>query len=206
MSLMQEIRAVSTNLDTTNLLRFLIEEKFPGKLVVTASLKAASIVVLKLVADVDPATPIIFCHPNDVFPESVEFREQIVTQLGLQNISTSLGHETDVRPGDHDHCEKMWAYYRNQPGRSFEIVHLNDTLAPYDCWISAVYHMQRPASVQQRIDIEGRIIRVDLLNRWTKDDVRQFMRKHNLPYHKLATRRFAYPQEENTSEPPFYGF
>lgn len=79
-------------------------------------------------------------------------------------------------------------------------------VAPFDCWISAVYHMQRPKSVHQRIDIEGRMIRVDLLDRWTKDDVRQFMRKHNLPYHKLAARKFEYSQEKNTSEPPFYGF
>ena len=44
--------------------RLPIEEKFAGKTLVTASLKAPSVVVLKLVADIDPATPVVFIYPR----------------------------------------------------------------------------------------------------------------------------------------------
>lgn len=197
MTPMQEIRSVSVGLDTPELLRYLVKERFAGKTVVTASLMASSIVVLKMISEIDPATPIIFCHRPPVFEESAEYRAKIVEILGLRNFSINAGHETEVRAGDNDHCERMWVHCRNMPGRSFELLHLNDCLAPYDCWINAVYHVARPSFVRNRVDVDGRLIKVDPLIRWTKDDVRNFMRAHNLPYHRMAMRTYKYGETDN---------
>lgn len=206
MSLVQEIRSVSPALSTPDLLRFLIKDRFPGKTVVTASLRSPSIVVLKMVADIDPACPVVFCHPGHVFPESLTYRERIVKQLGLTNVTTSSGHEVEVVPGDHDHCERMWSESQGGGLRVFEVVHLNETLAPYDCWISAVYHVPRPAEVRQRVDVLGRLIGVDPLLRWTKDDVRAFMREHGLPFHPRAVRPKPAPPAELQPLPPSYNY
>ncbi len=206
MSLLQEIRSVSPGLTTPELLRFLIQDRFPGKTVVTVSLRAPSIVVLKMVADVDPACPVVFCHPGYLFPESLAYRERIVQQLGLTNVSASSGREVEVVPGDQDHCERMWAEVRDGVGRIFEIVHLNETLAPYDCWISAVYHVPRPPEIRKRVDVYGRLIGVDPLVHWTKDDVRAFMRAHKLPFHPRAVRPKPARQTEQQPLPPSYNY
>jgi phosphoadenosine phosphosulfate reductase len=206
MTLLQEIRSVSVDLDTPQLLRYLVKERFPGRTVVTASLMAPSIVVLKMISEIEPATPIVFCQRPPIFEESAEYRAKVMELLGLRNFSINDGHETKVSPGDTDHCERMWLHYRDMPGRSFQLLHLNDCLAPYSCWISAVYHMSRPDFVQNRVDVEGRLIKVDPLIRWTKDDVREFMRAHNLPYHKLALRKYNYEENKEGVTYPFYHF
>ena len=206
MSVYQDIRSVSPDLSTPDLLRFLIEEKFAEETLVTASLKAPSVVVLKLVADIDPATPVVFCVRGFEFPESGAYRKRIVERLGLVNVSQSKGGEVEVLPGDHDHCERMWAESRDGLGRSFEIVHLNQTLAPYSCWISAVYHMSNPPDITHRVDVEGRLIRVDPLIRWTKDDVRAFMREHKLPFHPRAVRDKPAAPREKPSPLPSYNY
>ena len=206
MSVFQEIRSISKDLSTPELLRVLIKEKFPGKTVVTASLRARSIVVLKLVADIDPAVPVVFCRPGNLFPESRDFRARIVAQLGLTTISESRGGEAAVRHGDDDHYENMWAEYLTGHGRVHEIVHLNDTLAPFDCWISAVYHFSRQPQAHHRVDVEGRLIRVDPLIRWSQDDVRSFMRKHGLPFHPRAAGRRPAPTQRDGACPPTYHF
>ncbi len=206
MSVFQEIRSISKDLSTPELLRVLIKEKFPGKTVVTASLRARSIVVLKLVADIDPAVPVVFCRPGNLFPESRDFRARIVEQLGLTTISESRGGEAAVRHGDDDHYENMWAEYLTGHGRVHEIVHLNDTLAPFDCWISAVYHFSRQPQAHHRVDVEGRLIRVDPLIRWSQDDVRGFMRKHGLPLHPRAAGRRPAPTHKDGACPPTYHF
>lgn len=202
----QDIRSVSHELSTPDLLRYLIEERFAGQTVVTASLKAPSVVVLKLVAEIDPATPVVFCVRGFQFPESGEYRKRIVELLGLENVSQATGGEVDALPGDSDHCEHMWAETQNGLARSYEIVHLNQTLAPYSCWISAVYHVPSPAHVTQRVDVESRLIRVDPLLRWTKDDVRAFMRQHKLPFHPRSIRRK--PPQPSGKEPvvPSYNY
>lgn len=198
MSIFQEIRSISPDLSTPDLLRFLIKDKFAGKTLVTASLKAPSVAVLKMVADIDPATPVVFCVPGYELPESSVYRKRIVELLGLESVSQSKGGEVEVLPGDHDHCERMWVESRDSLGRNFEIVHLNQTLAPHSCWISAVYHVANPPNVTHRVDVEGRLIRVDPLIRWSKDEVRAFMREHKLPFHPRAVRR----EPEAPTEPP----
>ena len=206
MSVFQDIRSVSPDLSTPDLLRFLIEERFAGKTLVTASLKAPSVVVLKLVADIDPATPVVFCVRGFEFPESGVYRKRIVELLGLENVSQTKGGEVEVLPGDYDHCERMWVESRDGLGRSYEIVHLNQTLAPYSCWISAVYHVPSPPRVTHRVDVESRLIRVDPLIRWTKDDVRAFMREHELPFHPRAVRRKPAAPLEKQPLPPSYNY
>jgi phosphoadenosine phosphosulfate reductase len=205
MSVYREIRSISPDLSTPDLLRYLIVERFPRKTVVTASLKAPSIVVLKLVADIDPATPVVFCGRGFQLPESDVYRKRIVELLGLETVSQTRGGEVDVLPGDCDHFERMWAETEDGLGRSYEIVHLNQTLAPYDCWISAVYHMPRPSQQTHRVDVESRLIRVNPLVRWSKDDVRAFMREHRLPFHPRAVRRKAeQPPEEHPVIPSYH--
>ncbi|MEM7221780.1 MAG: phosphoadenosine phosphosulfate reductase family protein [Pseudomonadota bacterium] len=206
MTVFEDISAISPELTTEELLRYLIKERFPGKTVVTASLKARSVVVLKLVADIDPTTPVVFCTRGFRFPESAVHRQRVVEQLGLTNVSQSEGSELEVRPGDHDHCESMWAESEVGTGRSYEIVHLNDTLAPYECWISAVYHVPSPPEERRRVDIEGRLVRVNPMVRWSKDEVRTYMRDHKLPYHPRALRQKPAAPAADEAPPPAYHF
>lgn len=203
-----QIQSVSKHMGVPELLRYLIKERSPGKTVVTASLRAPSIVVLKMVSDIDPSTPIIFCQRPPVFVESLGFRTEIAEKLGLTNVLMTEGHETRITPGDRDHCERMWVHYLDMPGRSFEILHLNDCLAPYSCWISAVYHMHEPnpAASLNRVDVDGRLLKINPLLRWTKDDVREFMSTHKLPFHKLAARKFSYDESNSGEVYPTYHF
>ena len=188
MPLLDDLKAASHELETPEFLRYLIKDRFPGKVVVTASLRSTSIVVLKMVSDVDPATPVVFCRRGTPFPESLEHHEKIVARLALTNVSISAGHESETRKGDHEHCEEMWVEHERGPGRSFEIAHLNETLLPFDCWVSAVYHVKHPDAERHKADKEGRLYRIDLLAGWTRNNVREFMREHDLPYHKRAYR------------------
>ena len=171
----------------------------------TASLMASSIVVLKMVSEIDPATPIIFCRRPPFFDESTEYRVRIAELLGLQNVSTSEGREAEIRDGDMDHCEYMWIQHR-VPGRTFEILHLNDSLAPYSCWISAVYHDSRPDRVRSLIAGEGRLTRVDPLIHWSKDDVRNFMSARKLPYHEMAKKKYADREAKDREASPSYHY
>lgn len=193
MSVFQDIRSVSASLSTPDLLRYLIADKFPGKTLVTASLKAPSVAVLKMVADIDPATPVVFCVRGFQFPESATYRKRIVELLGLTKVSLSSGGEAEVLAGDLDHSERMWVETENLLGSSYEIVHLNRSLAPYECWISAVYHVPEQTAAKHRVEVESRLIRVNPLIRWRKHDIRAFMRENGLPFHPRALRRAPEP-------------
>jgi len=197
MSRFTDIQHETAGMPAPALLRYLIKERFPGKTLVTASLRAKGIVVLSMVAEIDPATPVVFCRPGHLFDESLKYRHLIVERLGLTNVSESTGREAQIKECDKDHCEHMWSENETMPGRTFMVVHLNDTLAPYECWISAVYHMARGEDVKEKVDVDGRLVRVDPLIGWTEKDVHDYMVEHGLPFHKRAYRNrpYKFPNE-----------
>ncbi len=207
MPLLQAVRAVTKDLNTVDMLRYLMTDRFAGKTVVTASLRSPSLVTLKMISDIDPSTPVVFVRPGSTFPDTLDHQTLIVEQFGLTNFSVSDGCETDVRGGDVSHSERMWVEYEGCSGKSFEVAHVNDTVAPYDCWISATYHVARAEHVKHRVDKEGRVMRIDPLRRWTMAEIYAFMDTHNIPrFERAYQAEQRVNLDENLELPPTYAF
>ncbi|CCQ73116.1 putative Phosphoadenosine phosphosulfate reductase CysH [Magnetospira sp. QH-2] len=187
MTVLQDIRAYAESKDAFELLECLLKEKFPGKTVVTASLKAKSVVLLKMVAEIAPDTPVVFCHAQELYEESRAYRDKLVEQLGLTNVRESHGDRGAPDAKDTDHFECLWAEDPDGGGLIHECVHLNEVLAPFDCWISAVY-ADSPDQNQsrQRVDLDGRLFRVDALADWAPADVQTFLLDYDIPLHPRA--------------------
>jgi len=192
-----EILDITRKMDTSAFLRFLIAERYPKKTVASCSLRGRSVVVLKLIAEIDPSMPVVFCHVPNLFPESVEYRAKVVGELGLRDIREPA-EDGGPLPGDCDHWEGLWADNPVDQSRAYKTIHLNRTLANFDCWISAVYHGPYPATPGPRAREEGRLVRIDPLSTWTQAQVRGFMGHHGLPYHPQATLRRPDPPRKDS--------
>jgi phosphoadenosine phosphosulfate reductase len=206
MSRVEELREFTREMDAPALLRYLITEKFPRKTVVSCSLRGRSVVLLKMISGIDVSTPIVFCHAPDLYPESLEYRTKLVSQLGLRDIREPAGDEGGALPGDCDHSEGLWAGNPVDHTRAYKIVHLNRTLASFDCWISGVYHGPYTETPAPRVTEEGRLIRINPLASWTQDQVRSFMKENGLPYHPRSMLRPREPAKEEPESVPTYHF
>ncbi len=192
----EELRERTRDMDALALLRFLITEAFPRKTVATCSLRGRSIVLLKMISQIDPATPIVFCHAPDLYPGSLEYRTKLVSQLGLRDIRGPAEDEGKPLPDDCHHSEGLWAEKADDHTRVYDFVDLNRSLADFDCWISGVYHGRYTETPKPRVIEEGRLIRISPLASWTQDQVRSFMKEHGLPYHPRSILRPREPAKE----------
>jgi phosphoadenosine phosphosulfate reductase len=191
-----EILRITAEMDTFSFLRYLITERFPRVTVATCSLRGRSVVVLKMISEIDPTTPIVFCHMPNLYPESREYRAKLVSDLGLRDTREPV-EDRGALPGDLNHSEGLWAENPVDHTRAYKIVHLNQVLSDFECWISAVYHGPYPDTPGPRVREEGRLIRIDPLASWTQSQVRGFMEEHGLPYHPRANfDRSQLPKEE----------
>lgn len=206
MSRVEELRELTRVMDAPALLRFLITEKFPHKTVATCSLRARSIVLLKMISEIDASTPIVFCHAPNPYPESLEYRATLISQLGLRDIRDPAPDEDGPSPGDCDHNEGLWAENPVNHTRVYKIVHLNRALADFDCWISGVYHGPYSETPAPRVTEEGRLIRINPLASWTQDQVRQFMKENRLRYHPRSALRPRAPGNDEPKLAPTYHF
>lgn len=197
MTKLQDVLSESDGLDTPAFLRYLIKDKFPGKVIATASLRARSIMVLRLIADIDPSVPVIFCHVKDIYPESLKYRASIVEQLGLTDVREPLP-DTGTQPGDAYHCESLWGEHPTDLSRRYTTIGLNESLKGFDCFISAVYHGAYSDAPRPRVLEEGRLLRIDPLVSWSKDDVRGYLKTRGLEYHPSAMQRMPRPARPET--------
>lgn len=177
-----ELRRATAAMQPPALLHHLLVERFPGRCVTTCSLRARSVVVLRMLADIDRAAPVVFCHASYVYPESIEYRARIVRLFGLTNVRDPAGDEDGALPGDQDHYEVIRSEISGG-GTIDSIVHLNRSLAKSDCWISAAYHGPYPDVPAERLIAEGRMLRVDPLSGWTQEQVHGWMARHDVPHH-----------------------
>ena len=206
MSGITELQESTREMDTLSLLRFFIVEKFPRRTLVSCSLRARSVVLLKMISEIDPSTPVVFCHAPIPYPESLEYRAKLVDRLGLQDVRDPDPDEGGPLPGDCDHSEGLWAENPADHTRVYKIAHLNRTLADFECWISGVYHGPYSDTPAPRVAEEGRLIRVNPLVSWTQDQVRRFMTENELPYHPRSAVRQQPPAREDPKTVPTYHF
>ena len=74
------------DLDASLLLHAMIHEEFAGEIALISSFGADAALMLSLVADVDPATPVLFLETQKHFPETLEYARTLTTYLGLKNV------------------------------------------------------------------------------------------------------------------------
>src|ERR1700729_1465774 len=72
--------------DAHGILELALTGEFAGKTAVVSSFGAESAVLLKLVADIDPNTPILFLNTGKLFGETLRYRDRLQDLLGLGDV------------------------------------------------------------------------------------------------------------------------
>lgn len=192
MAQVEELGRVTAEMTAPELLRHLLLTEFPGSCVVTASLRARGVAVLRMVSEIDRATPVIFCHASYLYPESVDYRAQIIAMLGLTDVRAPATGETEALPRDSDHVEQVPSSMLGDTP-TLSPLHLNRSLAGFDCWISAAYHRPYADDPTPKLAREGRLIRVDPLHGWTRAQVVAYLEERRVPLHpRIAAPTYHY--------------
>jgi len=79
-----------------------LKEEFAGKAAIVSSFGAESAVLLHMVAQIDPATPILFLNTGKLFGETLRYRDRLQDELGLADAVEMAGSVTH---------EELIAYY-----------------------------------------------------------------------------------------------
>src|SRR5215467_9437921 len=80
------LRRLYGHLAAQALLRAIIGQEFRGRVAAVSSFGAESAVILALIAEIDPATPIVFLDTGWHFPETIAYRDRLAGLLGLTNL------------------------------------------------------------------------------------------------------------------------
>ncbi|MGH7088029.1 MAG: phosphoadenosine phosphosulfate reductase family protein, partial [Stellaceae bacterium] len=116
------------------LLRPLIEHEFPGRIALVSSFGAEAALLLDMVANIDPALPILFLDTGKHFPETIAYRDALVARLGLAGVR-SLAPEQALLAAQ-DSGGDLWQRNPDRCCALRKVRPLAEALAPFDAWIT----------------------------------------------------------------------
>ena len=97
---LESLRATYPNLAGPDLLEAMIKREFPGDIAVVSSFGAESAVLLHMVAEIDPTTPVIFLNTGKLFGETLRYRDRLQERLGLTDVRAAGPHPLDLEARD----------------------------------------------------------------------------------------------------------
>ena len=171
--------------DAHGILELALTGEFAGKTAVVSSFGAESAVLLKLVADIDPNTPILFLNTGKLFGETLRYRDRLQDALGLGDVR-SLAPSLEARQNN-DPEGTLWSRDTDACCNFRKTVPLQKALAPFAAQVTGRKRFQtRERADMQPVEyFEGRL-RFNPLWQWTHHDLEAYLEAHNLPRHPLV--------------------
>ncbi|PCI31736.1 MAG: phosphoadenylyl-sulfate reductase [Alphaproteobacteria bacterium] len=177
------------DLSSLELLDAMIHEEFKGNIALVSSFGAESIVLLDMVAQINPATPVIFLNTQKLFGETVRYRDQIAEKLGLTNIIT-------IRPdADHVAAEDknglLWTRDTDACCDLRKVRPLALAMNEYGAWITGRKRFQTSERGNiPLIEQDGSKIKINPLAHWNQAELDQIIENKGLPKHPLIAQGY----------------
>ncbi len=180
-----ELLAKAKDRDAHGILELALTGEFKGKTAVVSSFGAESAVLLKLVADIDPNTPILFLNTGKLFGETLRYRDRLQDMLGLgdvRSLSPSLAERAAKDPEG-----TLWSKNADACCDFRKTIPLARALEPFTAQITGRKRFQtRERADMQPVEYFDGRFRFNPLWQWDLHQLEAFTERNNLPRHPLV--------------------
>lgn len=189
---LSRLQAIHGADEAEELLRAMIKVEFKGKIALISSFGADSALLIQLVAEVDPATPILFLDTEKHFKETLEYVSYLENYFGLTNVRRLKPDPKIVASIDPD--GELWKTQLNRCCWMRKVEPLNRALASGE--YEAVITGRKRFQTQARRDIDNielfddGIFRINPQASWDKAEIKAEFVRRGLPQHPLVARGF----------------
>jgi len=165
--------------------------QFPGKLTFATSLGIEDCVVTDMIARAGLPIELFTLDTGLLFPESYALWQQVERKYGVKIVPVIP--ERTVEEQAQIEGPELWT---REPDRCCDLRKmqpLQKRLSGFDAWITAIRRDQTPdRATAPVVGWDGRfgLVKVNPLVRWTSDDVRAYVREHDVPYNPLHDRNY----------------
>jgi len=180
-----QLQALAETRDATGILELALKHEFAGRTAVVSSFGAESAVLLHLVAQIDPDTPILFINTGKLFGETLRYRDRLQDVLGLGHIRTIGPHPDDRAARDPDGT--LWSRDADACCGFRKVIPLRRALGPFAAQITGRKRFQTDARAgMEKVEFFAGRFRFNPLADWSLAELETYMSLHCLPRHPLA--------------------
>ncbi len=181
----EELRYASAE----TILRASLLREWQDEITYVSSFGAESAVMLALIADVDPDLPIIFLETGLHFPQTSDYKDELIERLGLSNVR-AIAPDEDERLAQ-DPANTLWKSDTDACCGLRKVRPLEPALKGFGAWITGRkrFHGGARLSLPVFEHAAGRF-KVNPMAGWTQDDVQDYFKRRQLPRHPLVEQGY----------------
>ena len=171
--------------DGIELLRPMIADEFRGRIVVSSSFGAEAAVMLDLVAQTDPATPVIFVDTGKLFGETLRYRQTVTALLGLKDVRIVRPDDAEVGRRDPDGI--LWMRNHDACCALRKVEPFAKAIEAFDAWVTGRkrFHGRARGEVPA-FEADGGRVKINPLATWPRERVLAHFVARKLPAHPLV--------------------
>ena len=159
------------------------------RLAVVSSFGTESAALLKVVADVDPAIPVVFLDTGWLFAETLAYRDTLIATLGLRDVRSIKPREQDLV--QHDPDNELWFSDPDACCRIRKVEPLQRALSPFAAWINGRKRFQGGArAIIPVVEDDGARLKFNPLANVSAEDIAAIYALAKLPAHPLVASGF----------------
>jgi phosphoadenosine phosphosulfate reductase len=159
------------------------------RLALVSSFGTESAALLKVMADVDPAIPVIFLDTGWLFEETLAYRDALIATLGLRDVRSIKPAEEALEREDPE--RELWFSDPDACCRIRKVEPLARALKPFDGWINGRKRFQGGArSAIAVVEADGSRLKFNPFANVSRGDIEAIYAQAKLPPHPLAAAGF----------------
>lgn len=159
------------------------------QLAVVSSFGTESAALLKVMAEVDPAIPVIFLDTGHLFTETLAYRDVLIDRLGLRDVRTvtPLADVLTREDGDND----LWFSDPDACCRIRKVEPLARALKPFGAWINGRKRFQGGLRADIAVvEQDGAKLKFNPFATVSREDIAAIYATARLPQHPLQAAGF----------------
>jgi phosphoadenosine phosphosulfate reductase len=159
------------------------------QLALVSSFGTESAALLKVMADVDPAIPVIFLDTGWLFEETLAYRDTLIAQLGLRDVRSIKPLQGDL---DRDDPEReLWFSDPDKCCFIRKVEPLARALQPFAAWINGRKRFQGGLRADLPVvETDGARLKFNPFANVSREDIEAIYATAKLPPHPLVASGF----------------
>jgi phosphoadenosine phosphosulfate reductase len=155
------------------------------QLALVSSFGTESAALLKVMADVDPAIPVIFLDTGWLFEETLAYRDTLIATLGLRDVRSIKPLEEALSRQDPD--RELWFSDPDACCRIRKVEPLARALKPFAAWINGRKRFQGGARAEiPVVEDDGAKLKFNPLANVSREEIEAIYKLAKLPPHPLV--------------------
>lgn len=158
-------------------------------LALVSSFGTESAALLEVMAEVDPAIPVVFLDTGWLFEETLAYRDTLIAKLGLRDVRSIKPLEETLDREDPD--RELWFSDPDACCRIRKVEPLRRALAPFSAWINGRKRFQGGLRAAiPLVEVDGIRLKFNPFANTSREEIEAIYVQAELPPHPLVASGF----------------